>query len=454
MLHAFKLETGQEVLALIPPNLLAMQVDLYNNYTANPVKNPVGQPQMPGSQKYGVAGSPRYADVYFGSPTNDYRTVMLVSQGPGGNLLAGLDITSVVTGDTNASDPKVLWTKTGDTLAGLYKTWSTPAMAATSSSGTSATWTCIAGGGFDASSTGSSQKVPRAFTFDPTNGGNTSAKVLGSDTTNSYVGNQAFSDTVIYSMTADAYYPDNLADLALQPDLKGIIWFLPKTGFTPSVGINVSSKAGQVQPLYYPPAVSGFTASGTKVDIYAFGSGTFYEKDQDITGQDVGKTGYFVPSLFIVTKGQNTTAASIDEILQIKIQDLFRPNADGTPSSYHLGRRSQLSAPPALFTPVSGSGSPVALFLVYDPDSDKCGGTSYIVKITLDIVGGKPSAKSTSVYEAGEGAASGFAIAGTAVIVARSGVGEGKKASLGKVPGLNPTQGLASPTPVWWRELK
>lgn len=449
-LHAFRVEDGSEVIALLPPNLLADQADLYGTFKANPTENPVGQPKMPADQIYTMANHPRYADVYFGSPINGWRTVLFLTEGPGGDLVAALDVTDPVSTDAHYVPLRVLWTKTGSYPAslkvdGLKESWSVPAIGYTGP----ATAKGVIGSGRNPASTASSQVAPSVFLFDPATGTFTKQDLANSGTS-PYVGNQTYASSTIFSTTADAYYPDSLVNLGVQNDLNGRVWFLPSSSFTPVVGIDATVKAGQMQPLYYPAAVSGYYKGSQGYDLYAFGSGSFYEKSATITGPNVGQSGYFEPSLYIVAKEMNASAATSDQIVRLRIQDLYRPGS----TTEKLGRRTQLTAPPMLFVPVQSDVKPLALFLVYDPDTADCAGTSYIVKVEFDISGGVPSSVTPTTYEAGAGAGSGFAIAGGRVIVARSGVGQGKKASISSVPGVNPSQGLSNPEPSWWRELK
>lgn len=456
MFHAFRLDNGSEVMAILPPNMLAKEVDLYNNYVADPTKNPVGEPQFTADHIYGTASSPRYLDMYFGSPKK-YHTVMILTEGPGGTLMAGLDVTSIVPGDTNYALPEVLWTKTHNSLSDLYDTWSVPAVGCTAASGgSSATFGAVAGSGFNENSTSTSQVVPHAFTFDPTNGSSTDTLSLGSDTSQSYVGNQAFAHSVYLRKEAKAYYPDSIVNLGVQADLKGIIWFLSSPSATPTVGIDATTFANkQVQPVYYPPAVGGYYVGTTGYDLFAFGSGTFYEQSTNITGPNVGTSGHFIPSLYLVAKGQDYNEATTSQITRIKIKDLYVPDSKGNPTTTHLGSRSQLTAPPALFIPISSSSAnPVALFLIYDPDSELCGGTSYVLKLTFDIQGGKPHVKSTNMYSAGEGAASGFAVVAGKVVVAKSSIGSGGRATVKPVKGVNPTEGMSSIAPLWYRQVE
>jgi hypothetical protein len=485
MLHAFQVTDGKEVLALIPPNLLAMQPQLRAHYHVS--KAPTGQPGLPQNHIYGLASSPRYGDAYF-SADSSYKTLLLLTEGPGGNLIAGIDATDPVGNLAGSGDPVTIqWTKTGSTWPGLYQTWSTPAAGASAhnSGSTASAWTGLVGSGFNPASTQASPVVPKALMFDATTGTlHSTQPTLSNHGTppNALLGNQTFADSVIYQMSAPAFYPDNIVDLALQADLNGQIWFMPGPNFTScSVGIDATTKAAQQQPIYYPPAVNAYEVGGGSFDLYAFGSGTVYEKATTVTGVNVGTTGNFFPSLYLVVKPQDISPATTDQILRIPIKDLYVPE-DLTVSpcddvvnqelvgTYQqrlcrgtthvlLGRRTQITAPPALFVPIAGvTGDPVAVFLVYDPDQG-CAGEAYIVKLTFSTNGTtgsgvQPRIKETVTYDAGEGAASGFAVAGNSVIIAKSSVGQGSRAGVNKVPGLNPTAGMSNPIPVWWRELK
>ncbi len=497
MLHAFKIADGSEVLALVPPNLLALQKTFRANYALyGSTKAPTGQPGLPSQHIYGLASSPRYGDMYF-SADSAYKTLMLVTEGPGGNLVAGVDVTDPVGSLAASTDPVTIkWSKTGSDWTGLYQTWSTPATGASArnSGSTPSTWSGLSGAGFNPSSTVTSPVVPKAFTFDATDGSLKSTQpTLTNRSTppNALVGNQTFADSVMYQMSASAYYPDNVVDLALQADLNGRIWFIPGTSFgSCSVGIDATAKAGQQQPIYYPPTVNAYTdSSGVNVDLYAFGSGTVYEKSSNVTGTNIGTSGYYTPSIYLVVKPQNTTAATTTQILRIPINQLYVPEdltnhstdpANPTPCSlpsnwetvgtYNqvlcrnnthvlMGHRTQITAPPALFVPIAGvTGDPVAVFLLYDPDQG-CAGEAYIVQFNFNTNGGTgsstaPALVKTLAYDAGVGAASGFAVAGSSVIIAKSAVGSGKQAGVSTVPGLNPTAGMSNPVPVWWRELK
>ncbi|MFN3413535.1 MAG: PilC/PilY family type IV pilus protein, partial [Thermoanaerobaculum sp.] len=103
LLHAFDLVDGAEVLAILPPTMIARQVGLYQRYISNPVKFPTGQPMLPQDHVYGVANSVRFADIYI--PNKGFRTALFVTEGPGGTGIHALDVTHPYPGRTNVSLP-------------------------------------------------------------------------------------------------------------------------------------------------------------------------------------------------------------------------------------------------------------------------------------------------------------------------------------------------------------
>ena len=50
----------------------------------------MGQAGLPADHVYGVANSPRFGDVFDGT---EYRTVLYITEGPGGTGLHALDVT-------------------------------------------------------------------------------------------------------------------------------------------------------------------------------------------------------------------------------------------------------------------------------------------------------------------------------------------------------------------------
>jgi len=571
MLHAFRIHPvldaggnvlnpgGEEILALVPPTLLAKQVDLYANHVKylGTAKGITGQPPAFNDHIYGVANAVRFGDVY-SSSWGGYKTVAFIamgpgfvqqedgSMGPGQNQLIAIDITHPTPGDPNynSSNPvQVLWTKSlGDAgWSQVAVPWSVPSLApvdgkiAPPAPGAT-NWRLLIGTGYDNNNTGGAnssgtgtgtQNVgtvagPPAKTFnrpeilvlDPVDGSveATISSMTSPTSPVPYVGNQAFADTVFLDKSAKAYQNDNLADLGLQADLYGRVWFVgTSSGISfdsAKIGIDAQAKAGQPQPIYYPPAAGGVgdptqgTATTPGCTVFAFGSGTLYEKSRYITGPNVGKSGStgglanFYPSLYVGAApkpypatldsakplSSTNAVATATALFRATLGSLLRPRPPaGTPASelpYYssadpnvpqetLSPSTQLTAPPYLLVPKSATGVSTALFLVYDPDIG-CNGYSYVVQVdvqpkTTCAIDQSPWNASTNpnsttkidVYGAGVGAASGFTIAGTEVVVAKSGIGEGESAGLVKPPvPASITGGAGAVKPSWWRELK
>lgn len=449
MLHCFLLkdhtqdpiglDAGNELFAVLPPNLLAKQVDLYNNFLAG--NSPTGQPKQPKDHIYGVASSPRYGDVYFGSGV--WKTLLFLTEGPGGELIAALDVTDPYGKMTSATpEPpfSVVWYHTSQDVPELKKTWSVPAVAMKDSTNMFG----VVGSGYDEISATTS---PYILVFDPKNG--TLLKKYLTSQSGSYVRNQAFANSIAFQTTTDSYAGDNFADLGLQADLNGQLWFYNVATSNSSVGINVGSK----QPIYYSPAVSGYSKGSNTYDIYVFASGTPYEKDPDITGSNVGNINYFIPSIYVGVKkdwGPNNTTLNLT---QLKIQDLTWEDGNGNLNNF--GKRTQVTTSPLLIVPKNNSGGSIqALFAVYDPDTTDCAGTSYIITLDITVSESGNATVSHSGSSAGSGASSGFAVVGKFVVVAKSGIGEGQRATISRVPGVTPKTNTGTPTPTIWRELQ
>ncbi len=476
MLHAFRSTDGAEQIALIPPSLLWKQVTLYNNYTAAPTF-PTGQPPDVLEHIYGVSNSFRFGDVYDGS-AGGYKTIGVVTLGAGGSDLLAMDVTTVPRPDDAAypaAPISILWTKTtgpsstGGALEQLAQTFSIPAMAPVASD----TWRLIGGSGFNPTNTAANQGLgtfvaPRTYVLNPVDGSVIQTHSLSSPTTPApFVGNQAFADSVLFDPKAKAYQDDNVARLGLQADLNGRIWFHYST--TPgsplfdraTVGIDVSTDVtpSQSQPLYYNPAASGYGTGPTAGCVaYAFGSGALYERSDRITGSSIGTHPAFVPRLYVATgeKSSFTARLPADNIISRVIASTWPlTETDGTVTTVTFGRRTQLTAPPFMLVPKSGEGTTTALFLLYDPDIG-CNGFSYVVVIEFkgdDAC--QPGNDTYMAYPAGVGAASGFTIAGDKVLVSKSGIGEGQRASLYEPPNITAAVGgVAVPRVRWWRELK
>ncbi|MCE7958652.1 MAG: hypothetical protein DYH06_12055, partial [Acidobacteria bacterium ACB2] len=477
LLHAFNFHTGDEIVALLPPTLLDRQVDLYANYKSGTVNG-----QLPSlafsAHLWGVANSVRHGDVYKTTGSSPgWITMALVTLGAGGDEVFALDVTHPYGGDSTALPPlpadpeygkfdgvtgtdpvKVLWHQKGQSaggsLAGYFKSWSIPAQAPTSSTN----WKAQFGNGADPASTLASPVAPRIFEIDPVTGTTSSAllDVYTGPNGPNLVGNQAFADAVLFETARDGYASDNIANLGLQADLNGRIWFIPPGNLAGRiVGVDVNAKAGEAQPIYYPPSASGFGKAGGCV-VLAFESGSFYEMSPKVTGKNVGQTGYFTPSLYVAAapKSQFTTinsssALSSSDVVQLAVNTITTPDGSAL-----LAPTTQVTASPFMLVDPTGGQPTTALFLLYDPTKG-CNGNSYVAAIDFSATSCQPVVTNTRTYDAGTGAGSGFTIAGDKVVVTKSGIGKDATAGLYQPPDIQSAIGSGIfVRPVWWQELK
>jgi hypothetical protein len=497
-LHAFDVVDGAEVAAVIPPTMLPRQQQLYAKFLTNPTAYQTGQPSSSGAHVYGMANSLRVADVEVDNASPYYRTMLYATEGPGSDMgvspwagtnrgVFAIDVTHVYPGrdynndgtadtdpdpcygfptsgdctapDTTGDPARIVWHKTAadSGWSGLGQSWSVPAVASMAGS----TWKIFMGGGWDPRMT--TATVPKVFLLRADTGAqdNSSPFSLSNAASGAWVRNQSFADSVFWQRSAAQYNEWNSAEEGLQSDLQGHVFRMNPNSYTPSVLFNLVTDVtnGKPEPLYYPPAVAAFpykdiadASAQQAYSLYAFESGTFYERSPNINGANTGNTGYFIPSLYI---GVWDRTHSSKAVKQIQIKTLNDPRySNGT----KIGRRAQVSAPPMVFTS-RVDADPFALFLVYDPDADSCTGRSYIVRVNFPVA--NLAGATTNVYDAGVGAASGFAVTGSGVVAAQSYV-EGRDPASGSegraqfvtVPDLSIPAAPVSGAINWWRELQ
>ena len=304
---------------------------------------------------------------------------------------------------------------------------------------------------------------------------------------NPLVGHQTFADSIFFQTNAPGFQNDNLANLSLQGDENGRVnalwgnWAGPTSG----VLIDLNAKAGGPQPLYYSPAANGVGTLGYQV--YALGSGSFYETSPAVSGWNVNRagdppasSGYdttlppFVPTLFVAVNPNRIADAAFASvplgsgamapfviskvIAGIPLQPTDPTYSDGSggqPVHTSLGIHTQVTASPLLVGNFTSSTQDV-FFTVFDPDYG-CHGYSYVIKVEFEISGSAApafSATPTTVYAAGAGAASGFVVTESGAFVGQSGVGKAE-ATLVQVNIPKPSlPGAPNFRPVWWKEQK
>jgi hypothetical protein len=482
MLHCFDVKDGAELFALIPPDKLDLVAQLYNKYASNPAEFAMGQGGLPADHVYGVANSPRFTDVFDGT---EYRTVLYISEGPGGTGLHAIDVTHPYAGGRTYADgtasvadanygyskpnnPPVmpLWSVTADgkahttVLPNLQGSWSIPALGGTTS-GTN--WELVLGNGYvnyDGTAA-TADPLPHFLRLDPLTGAvrsNSQLSNLASATLGGpWLRNEAFAHTSLWSTSADIYRPDNDVNQGVQLDLQGQVWLLNRTSMgattweAPTPFSDPSSLiAGN--PLYYAPSVAAYPTSSPLYDLYVFASGSFYEISDYINGASVGIPGgspqNFIPSVYLIVQPVGGGAATIYK------KDIHTITF-GTGGSQTLGHKTQVTASSIVFVPQPGATGPVyALFLLYDPEASACVGSAYLLKMSFD-----PSTIATvdptiDVTYVGSGAASGFMPGISELLTSQSSVGAGGQAYLGHGNVSIPPPGSSGTQIAWWRELQ
>jgi hypothetical protein len=498
-LHGFDLDDGAEVLGLMPPNLIADQKTLYTNFLSPTNSTPTGQDKgfRFDQHTWGIASSLRFADVWFGPPTNSYKTVGYVTEGPGGDVLAAIDITHAFPGralstpaipaDPNydpANPVQVLWTKSSSDYAGLFGTWSVPAIGNNTFSSSVLTF----GAGIDPTSLYTGQQNEKLFVVDPTTGAllsSTAVSPLASPSP--LVGDQMFADSIVFQTDAPGFQNDNIVNLSVQVDENGRANALWGNWSSPSSGtlINLNAAAGGTpQPLYYSPAVNGIGTLGCQV--YALGSGSFYETSPTVSGWNVNRSGAppspypstlpsFTPTLFVATNpvkitdptfatvplGTGSLAANV--ISKVIGGETTGIPLDPTSSTYapghtRLGIHTQITSSPLLVGNASSSSQEV-LFTVYDPDYG-CNGFSYIIIVKFTLVAGcgapvfDATVGGTTVIDAGAGAASGFVVTQAGAFVGQSGVGAASSTLISVAIPTPSLPGAPNFVPLWWKQQK
>ncbi len=407
MVHGFDVKDGAEVVALIPPDRLADQVKLYDNYKNHPTDELMGQPVLPGKHLYGVASSPRFADVWNGT---EYRTVMYITEGPGGSGVHAIDVThptpprTYPDGTSYGGDPNYgygtaydganpekappvqpLWSLTKDgkglttAVAEPQPVVEHPGVGGTANG---ANWELTLGNGYtlyDPGTAATADPTPHYLRLDPLTGTVRSDDTLSNFSTDQALGgpwvrNQTFAHSTIWSTTSGYYRPDNDVNEGVQADLQGHVWLLDRQNMSSNNWKNPQAlpDTGSViagEPLYYTPAVANYPSDVPAYNVFAFSSGTFYEVSKYINGLDVGTDPApgdpknFIPSLYLATR---TVGASPSTAVQrIEIRNI---TTDGTTKIF--GHRTQVTASPLILTPkVGASGSVIALYLLFDPDA-------------------------------------------------------------------------------------
>lgn len=466
MLHAFDLADGAEILAILPPTMLPKQVGLFQRYQQNPVKFPTGQPMLPQDHVYGVANSARFADIFI--PGKGFRTVLFLTEGPGGTGIHALDITHPYPGrtgvvlrdgstrnfdpdpDYQATEPfAVLWsyTKNGDygtqALPALRETWGIPAVAMDANED----FYLVLPSGYRAAG----QDPGGSALFLRAHNGQVVKNHPVLSVASSWVTNYLAADAAFWQTNAKRFQPDNYANQGVLGDLNGQLWVLDGPSWNLTRLASYTDSTGRAAPLYYATAVAAYPMrTNPDFSIYASISGNFYEKSPYINpplSWLPNPNQYHQSALYLRAEPLSGGSTCTKTLV---FSSLRRPN---DPSTF-LSRRTQPTAYPLLLIPTPDATNQNALVLatVYDPDALTCIGATYLVIQPFNPA--TCSLGTATVVFGGGGASSGFVIGPQAVLFAKSFVGQGGRAQFEVLPIQPPQEGSQGAGISWWRELQ
>lgn len=485
MLHAFDFVDGTEILAIVPPDLLDTQVKLYTVYQTDPVRFPMGQPAAADRHIYGVASSPRFGDVY-DSGLGTFRTVLYITEGPGGTGVHALDVTHVYPGRTiggtpypadpnySATEPfKPLFSLTWNGKAGttalpdLKLTFNVPALGRDQSN----VWRLILGRGYPLPADPNKFTDPKVFVLDALTGSVVDTETLTpKPLTKIWVREQAMADNGYFQTTAKFFMPDNAADQGIQPDLNGQLWVLDRltaSNFQASVLAEFLDRNNKYfVPFYFPSAQNAWPTSNPDRDIYVLASGSYYENSWFINPPSTTfNGGVFFRSGLHVAINKYTNPKSLTTY-SLWIEDQQHPDPDNPPASPNdpwplefFSPRSQPTAPPLMFVPEekNGNGDVIVAALFYDPDAEFCHGHTYLVWWQFNPTTLNSGAYTFRAYEGGRGASSGILVTPSGIVFAKSWVGqESEGNAYFDIPDIPITPpGAATPRGIlWWREVQ
>ncbi|MDW7967433.1 MAG: PilC/PilY family type IV pilus protein, partial [Thermoanaerobaculum sp.] len=483
MLHAFDFVDGAEILAIVPPDLLDTQVRLYNQYQMDPLRFPMGQPSAADRHIYGVANSVRFGDVYDPS-LGTFRTVMYVTEGPGGTGIHALDVTHVYPGrviggisypaDPNYSasqpfQPLFSLTHNGEAgttaLPGLKLTFNVPALGRDPTNA----WRLILGRGYPWPTDPNKYTDPQVFVLDALSGTVLDTETLSpKPVTQVWVRDQAMADNGYFQTDAKFFRPDNAANQGIQPDLNGQLWVLDRlsaNNFKATALAEFRDRNNQFYvPFYFPAAANAWPTSAPDRDLYVLLSGSYYENSWFINPPSVNyNNGLFFRSGIHVAINKYTNPQSLTTH-SLWFVDRTHPDPDNPPANptdpwpqEYFSPRSQPTAPPFLFVPEekNGNGDVIVAALVYDPDAEFCFGHSYLVWWQFNPA--NPTAGTFRAYEGGRGAASGILVTPSGIVFAKSWVGsEAEGQAYFDIPNIpiTPPGAATARGILWWRELQ
>ncbi|MGA1870348.1 MAG: PilC/PilY family type IV pilus protein [bacterium] len=432
MLHCFDLETGYELFAYVPPDLLPT-IELLYSYG--------GQDRSPHNHIYGVSASPKVHDVLIGST---WKTVLVCGEGSGGNNYFALDITHPSSGDPGY-DPNqpfsMLWHTSNANLASTYdgiigSSWSTPCFGRIMLSGVKKS-VLFVGSGYDDPDT--SDEEGRTFMTIKFDSGVENGALIFSEEFS-----PPASPLVEYGLIADvaSYVKDGMTQGVYIADTGGRIWYLDVTGEELEIGNNPLYDAGSNQPFYYSPAVTkvGSIDQGCTWLVAVSGS----SNEPELTDPNSP----FLTKIHILQLDpDNNVDSKLIPVTEIPINETLG----------NFPENSYISTSPLIIENTKTYCYEAAFLIYVPPNEAQCKyGTSYVVVYRLGTIGECGEFNSFEhiiTIEAGIGQVTGISVAGsTSVNIGTSGLG-GAESALKAIPEQVSLIASGNVRRIYWKEL-
>jgi len=320
MLHAFDGETGDEVFAYIPDDVMGMAAgevagsrDLLSEFVALVVAENNGI----ANHQFTMSGAPTVKDAFLRSDyggDDGWHTVLTFGRGRGGRFLSALDIT-----DPQAPQLRFnVGNREGINdllLDGMGETWSTPVMGNVQVTNTSGDpdradqWLAFFGGGYGCNN--ASREGQYLFSVRLENGSVYNRSQVTNDTTAAVPYNAVVAMPSLYNPhQQDVADNKDYVTRVYVGDIQGVIWKLVTTDFNPNNWtFRKFAELGKNQPITAPVALMNdpnnqrvYVMAGTGGDIRVsttnnlFKFATFVDADLDgsnTTQYPLGSTPYW-----------------------------------------------------------------------------------------------------------------------------------------------------------------
>ena len=455
LLHAFRFDHNPrkavtpdiESFAFLPPAVFPKVIKLFENYLADPLGSPTGQPKPPSfdDHLWLLSAPPSFADVWQRSASN-WRTMLYLPLGPTNNGIYGLDVT-----DPLLSPPfKVFWYWNGEGLGPTLprEVWNALPIALSFGGGKDANgdylnWMV----GFPTTSSDDSADVDHAGVLVHADNGAPMTDIASaavqtySPAGSALVPYHTYGNMAFIGFDVPIYMPDSPVHDAFVVDTHGRLWALKTgtqgnpNGWGPNTP-NPLLDLGGDNPIHYTPAIAH--AMSTEL-IAATATGSIFETDEDINGLSSSFRSKIMLDIF---ERDNTNPPNLSQPdpaqqhLELTVEGTFPLDTDGdniADSNVTLSPLTRPSGRPLLITFGKGQ-SGTAHFLLFDPQKINpslgvCTGVTYLFpwNFTLQSSGTGVTYQSTSqgpLFELGYGAVTGLAAGVGKIITATTGYGE------------------------------